>query len=40
LDEIGRSIDNLGRARRDSTLMTSPVINYLRDRSPVETVRD
>ena len=34
LDEIGRSIHHLGRARRASTVMTNPLMSYLQENAP------
>ncbi|NNE44864.1 MAG: HAMP domain-containing protein [Gemmatimonadetes bacterium] len=34
IDELGRSIDALGRSRRESTLMPNPLVNYLKERTP------
>lgn len=35
IDELGRCLDMLGQKRRESTLMTSPLLSYLRAKSPV-----
>jgi len=39
IDELGRYIDALGQKRRHSTLMPNPLLDYLRERSPVAKVR-
>lgn len=35
IDELGRYVDMLGQKRRESTVMTSPLLSYLREKSPV-----
>ena len=40
IDELGRYIDALGQKRRHSTLMPNPLLDYLRERSPVAKARD
>lgn len=39
IDELGRYIDALGQKRRHSTLMPNPLLDYLRERSPVAKAR-
>lgn len=39
IDELGRYIDALGQKRRHSTLMPNPLLDYLRERSPVDKAR-
>ena len=39
IDELGRYIDELGQKRRHSTLMPNPLLDYLRERSPVAKAR-
>jgi hypothetical protein len=39
IDELGRYIDALGRKRRHSTLLPNPLLDYLRERSPLPKTR-
>ena len=39
IDELGRYIDALGQKRRHSTLMPNPLMDYLRERSPIPKAR-
>jgi hypothetical protein len=40
IDELGRSLDELGAKRRESTVMSNPLTTYLRERSPLFEARE